>query len=133
MARTEAEHMTKRRILLVDDEDDIREVAQVSLQRLAGWEVITAKSGEECLSITATESFDAILLDVMMPGIDGPSTFGKLQSEESTRSIPVIFLTAKIQPIDLERFADLGAAGVIAKPFDPMTLAEEVSAALLWE
>ena len=125
--------MSKPRVLLVDDEDDIREVAKLSLEAIAGWEVLVASSGEECISIAANEGPDAILLDVMMPDMDGPSTLAELQSNEITRPIPVVFLTAKIQPADRERFADLGVAGVIAKPFDPMTLSSELSSILGWQ
>lgn len=125
--------MKHRRVLIIDDEPDIREVAQLSLETVAGWEVMTGASGEDCLAMAGHERPDAILLDVMMPGMDGPSILGELQSDESTRSIPVVFLTAKIQPIDRERYAELGAAGIIGKPFDPMTLADEVSAVLGWE
>lgn len=121
-----------RTVLVIDDEDDIREVAQVSLEALGGWNVLTASSGDQGIQRAAADQPDAILLDVMMPGMDGPTTFQKLQSADVTRSIPVIFLTAKVQAADRQRFADLGVAGVIAKPFDPMTLASDVAALLHW-
>jgi CheY-like chemotaxis protein len=121
-----------RTVLVIDDEDDIREVAQVSLEALGGWNVLTASSGDQGIQRAAADQPDAILLDVMMPGMDGPTTFQKLQAEDATRSIPVIFLTAKVQAADRQRFADLGVAGVIAKPFDPMTLASDVAALLKW-
>ena len=121
-----------RRILLVDDEDDIRAVVQLSLESVAGWEVATACSGHEALSKLQSEEVDAILLDVSMPDMDGPTTFSHLQEAESTRAIPVIFLTAKIQAADRRRFEELGLAGVIAKPFDPLKLAEQVSDCLGW-
>lgn len=124
--------MGTRRVLLVDDEDDIREVAQLSLEMVAGWEVLTASSGAEALSRAAAEQPDAILLDVMMPAMDGPSTFRALQAHPETRSIPVVLLTAKVQLSDRKRFDDLGVAGVLSKPFDPMTLAGEVAALLGW-
>ncbi|GMU56141.1 MAG: hypothetical protein AMXMBFR33_52870 [Candidatus Xenobia bacterium] len=121
-----------RTVLVIDDEDDIREVAQVSLEALGGWNVLTASSGIQGIERAASDQPDAILLDVMMPGMDGPTTFQKLQAEEGTRAIPVIFLTAKVQAADRQRFADLGVAGVIAKPFDPMTLAGDIAALLKW-
>lgn len=121
-----------RTVLVIDDEDDIREVAQVSLEALGGWNVLTASSGTQGIERAASEQPDAILLDVMMPGMDGPTTFQRLQAEEATRAIPVIFLTAKVQAADRQRFADLGVAGVIAKPFDPMTLAGDIAALLKW-
>ncbi len=121
-----------RTVLVIDDEDDIREVAQVSLEALGGWNVLTASSGDQGIQRAAADQPDAILLDVMMPGMDGPTTFQKLQGEDATRKIPVIFLTAKVQAADRQRFADLGVAGVIAKPFDPMTLATDVAALLKW-
>ena len=123
--------MTKR-ILVIDDENDIREVVQLSLASLAGWETLTAASGREGLARAADEQPDAILLDVMMPDMDGPTAFRKLQAEASTRSIPVIFLTAKVQAPDRRRLAELGVAAVIAKPFDPLRLPEEIASALGW-
>ena len=121
-----------RKILLVDDEDDIREVAQMSLEMTAGWEVLTASSGAEGLRLAAAERPDAILLDVMMPGMDGPATARALKADADTAGIPIILLTAKVQAADRRRFDDLGVAGVLAKPFDPMELAAQVSAVLGW-
>jgi CheY-like chemotaxis protein len=124
--------MSAKRILVVDDEDDIREVAQLSLEMVGGWEVLTASSGAEAVRRAAEERPDAILLDVMMPGMDGPTTFQQLRGDPATAAIPVILLTAKVQPADRRRFVDLGVAGVLAKPFDPMELAAQVSEALGW-
>ena len=124
--------MTAKRVLLVDDEPDIREVAQISLEMVAGWTVLTATSGSEAISTAVAEQPDAILLDVMMPDMDGPTTFARLQAEPRTRNIPVILLTAKVQAADQRRFADLAVRGVIAKPFDPMTLAQQVAGILEW-
>jgi CheY-like chemotaxis protein len=121
-----------RKILLVDDEDDIREVAQMSLEMTAGWEVLTASSGADALRIAAAERPDAILLDVMMPGMDGPATARALRGSGDTAGIPIILLTAKVQAADRRRFDDLGVAGILAKPFDPMALAGEVSGVLGW-
>lgn len=121
-----------RRILIVDDEDDIREVAQVTLEMMGGWEVIVASSGSEALLRAEEERPDGILLDVMMPDMDGPTTFRRLQESPATRAIPVVILTAKTQAADRSVFAGLGVAGVLAKPFDPMTLADEVAQVLGW-
>ena len=121
-----------RKILLVDDEDDIREVAQMSLEMTAGWEVVTAASGAEGLRAAAAEQPDAILLDVMMPGMDGPATARALKAAPETAEIPIILLTAKVQAADRRRFDDLGVAGILAKPFDPMALAEQVRGVLGW-
>lgn len=114
--------MSTKHILLVDDEDDIREVAGISLETVGGWRVSKAASGTEGIAKALADRPDAILLDVMMPDIDGPTTFGRLQAEPATREIPVILLTAKAQGADLQRFRELGVAGVLTKPFDPMAL-----------
>jgi CheY-like chemotaxis protein len=124
--------MTTRRILIVDDEDDIREVVQVSLEIVAGWQVLTASSGAAGLKMASLAQPDAILLDVMMPDMDGPTTFQKLQADPAIRHIPVVLLTAKLQSTDRKRFAELGVAGVLAKPFDPLKLAGQVRNALHW-
>lgn len=121
-----------RTILLVDDEDDIREVAQMSLEMTAGWTVVAASSGQEALRMAAAERPDAILLDVMMPGMDGPDTARALRAAPETADIPVVLLTAKVQAADRRRFDDLGVAGILAKPFDPMALADDVRRVLGW-
>lgn len=117
---------------MVDDEDDIREVAQLSLEMVGGWEVLAASSGAEGIRRAREELPDAILLDVMMPGMDGPTTFASLRADAATSHIPVILLTAKVQSADRRRFEEMGVAGVLSKPFDPMELAGQVSAALGW-
>jgi two-component system alkaline phosphatase synthesis response regulator PhoP len=122
--------MSHKKLLLIDDEADIREVATLTLETVGNFDVITADSGLAGIARAESERPDAILLDVMMPGIDGPATFKRLQASEATRSIPVIFLTAKIQAVDKARLSALGAKGIIAKPFNPMTLADEVDALL---
>jgi CheY-like chemotaxis protein len=121
-----------RKILLVDDEDDIREVAQMSLEMTAGWDEVTASSGADALRLAAAERPDAILLDVMMPGMDGPATARALRADDGTAGIPIILLTAKVQAADRRRFDDLGVSGVLSKPFDPMELASQVSGVLGW-
>lgn len=117
------------RLLLVDDEDDIRLIARMSLERIGGWEVIDAGSADEALDAARAGPLDAVLLDVMMPGVDGPATLELLRPVIG-HATPVIFLTAKTQAADREHLSDLGAAGLIAKPFDPMTLSDEVAARL---
>lgn len=120
------------RVLVVDDEDDIREVTQLSLEMTTDWEVQVASSGAEALERAVAERPDAILLDVMMPEMDGPTTYRMLQEQPETRGIPVVLLTAKVQPSDQRALADLGVQGVLSKPFDPMALAGDLSRLLGW-
>jgi CheY-like chemotaxis protein len=120
------------RVLIIDDEDDIREVAALSLETVAGWEVLTASSGAQGVARAAEHQPEAILLDVMMPGMDGPATLRALRLDPATSRIPVLLLTAKVQSSDQRRFADLGVAAVLFKPFDPLTLAAQIAAALGW-
>jgi CheY-like chemotaxis protein len=120
-------------ILIVDDEDDIREVAALSLESIADWKVYAASSGAEGLSLAMQHQPDAIVLDVMMPVMDGPATFRELQNNPKTAHIPVLLLTAKVQSSDQRRFADLGVKAVLFKPFDPLTLADQISSALGWD
>jgi len=121
-----------RKILIIDDEDDIREVAALSLETVAGWEVIKASSGAQGVARAAEHRPDAILLDVMMPGMDGPATFRELRRNPDTAGIPVLLLTAKVQGNDQRRFADLGVEAVLFKPFDPLMLPSQISDALGW-
>jgi two-component system, OmpR family, alkaline phosphatase synthesis response regulator PhoP len=121
-----------RRVLVIDDEDDIREVAQLSLEMTTDWEIVTASSGAGGIEAAARDHPDAILLDVMMPDMDGPTTFAKLRADPATAQIPVILLTAKAQASDRARFLELGVNGVLTKPFDPLTLGADVAAALGW-
>ena len=122
-----------RRVLLIDDEADIREVAQVSLELMAGWQVLTAGSGAEGVACAAADQPDAILLDVMMPEMDGVATLQALRASPTTSHIPVIMLSAIVHGAESQRLAGLGAAGVIAKPFDALTLASQVAALLGWD
>ena len=124
--------LVARKVLIIDDEDDIREVAALSLESVAGWEVVTANSGSQGLARAAEHQPDAILLDVMMPGMDGPTTFRELRKNPSTSKIPVLLLTAKVQSSDQRRFADLGVEAVLFKPFDPMTLSTQIASVLGW-
>jgi CheY-like chemotaxis protein len=124
-----------RLILIIDDEDDIREVAALSLEATAGWEIITASSGAAGIRAASDPERrpHAILMDVMMPGMDGPTTFRQMQQIPAISEIPVLLLTAKVQGVDQRRFAGLGVAGVLFKPFDPLTLAAQISQALGWK
>ncbi len=121
-----------KRILVIDNEPYIQEVAQICLETVAGWTVDTASSGMDGLKIALQKRPDAILLDVMMPEIDGLTTFANLQDHPETRDIPVLLLTAKVQASDLRYYADLGITNTIAKPFDPIQLAQQISSALGW-
>jgi CheY-like chemotaxis protein len=110
------------RILLVEDEADIRTVATLALQAVGGFTVTSVSSGHEALETARTFVPDLILLDVMMPGLDGPATLHALRAQPQTTEIPVMFVTAKVQPQEVAELRALGALGVIAKPFSPMTL-----------
>lgn len=116
-----------RRLLLVVDDEDIRAVARLALERIGGWAVADTDGGERALDVAMTAGpFDAILLDVMMPTLDGPATLERLRAEPFAAATPVVFLTAKVERAECERLLALGAAGVIAKPFDPVGLSAEL-------
>ncbi len=115
--------MSATRILHVDDEPDIREIVDLSLSLNPGFEVRACGSGAEALAAAADWSPELILLDVMMPRMDGPTTLSNLRKNPQTSDIPVVFMTARAQTREVEQFIALGAQGVISKPFDPMTLA----------
>jgi CheY-like chemotaxis protein len=121
-----------RKILIIDDEEDIREVAALSLESVAGWQVVLASSGAQGLARAQEHKPDAILLDVMMPGMDGPTTFRELRKNPETAKIPVLLLTAKVQSSDQRRFADLGVEAILFKPFDPLTLSTQIASVLGW-
>jgi CheY-like chemotaxis protein len=114
------------RILLIDDEEDVRTIATLSLARVGGMEVRTAPSGPEGLAAALESVPDAVLMDRMMPGMDGVTTFVELRKFDELRDVPVIFVTATAMPADVEELMAMGAAGVITKPFNPMTLASQV-------
>ncbi len=121
--------MTKR-ILIIDDEPDIRETTQLCLEIIKGWDILTAGSSKEGIEKAILEQPDAVLLDVMMPEVDGLATFDQLQANPSTRHIPVILLTARAQAADQRQFTQLAIAAVITKPYDPLTLADQIDAIL---
>lgn len=114
------------KILCIDDEDDIREIAKMSLELDPDLEVETASSGALALQQTAEWHPDLIVLDYMMPEMDGPATFAELRSRPQTSGTPIIFMTARAQASEIASLMELGAAAVIAKPFDPMTLASTI-------
>ena len=121
------------KVLIVDDEDDIRELARIALERVGGLRVVAAGSGEEALALAASEQPDAILLDAHMPGIDGTQTLERLRADPATAAIPVAFLTGSVQMAEMEQFKSLGAVAVLPKPFDPMTLAKQLARAVGWD
>lgn len=124
--------MTKR-ILIIDDDPNILAVAQLALETIGEWDVITALSGKEGIELAREERPDAILLDVMMPEMDGIATLRVLQSGSETASIPVILMTAKVQPADQQRFANLGVVATIVKPFKAMQLSTQIAELLGWQ
>jgi len=120
------------KILYVEDDLDIQAVAQIAQEVVGGFTLKTCSSGAEAIA-AIEQGFvpDLLLLDVMMPNMDGPTTLGELRKKQTTLSTPVIFMTAKVQSSEQDYYFTLGAIGVIAKPFDPMTLASQVRS--LWE
>ncbi|MBF2028691.1 MAG: response regulator [Oscillatoriales cyanobacterium C42_A2020_001] len=116
-----------KRVLVIDDDFDIRTVVKVALEKFGGWQVAVADCGAKGLEAAKAEQFDVILLDVSMPDMDGFCVFEQLQANSITQSVPVILLTAKVLPGDRRRFAEMKVAGVITKPFNPVTICNQVS------
>ncbi|MCW8915955.1 MAG: response regulator [Magnetovibrio sp.] len=114
------------KILYVEDDPDIQVVAQMALETVGGYTLCVCSSGQEALDQAEAFAPDMILLDVMMPEMDGPTTLGNLRKMDSLSVTPAIFMTAKVMPSDVERYKELGAVDVIAKPFDPMSLATRI-------
>jgi len=119
-------------VLIIDDEDDIRTIASMALARANGWQVRSASDGAAGIAIAEAWQPDAILLDAMMPDMDGLATIRVLRERPATRAIPVLFFTAGVQPSERQVLIEAGAAGVLAKPFDAMTLPTAVAQALGW-
>lgn len=119
------------RILYVEDEPDIQMVARLALEAIGGYTVEICSSGAEALTRAPDFRPQLVLLDVMMPGMDGPTTLSKLRKLSAFAATPVVFMTAKVQPGEVAEYLALGAIGVIPKPFDPMTLSSQVQA--IWE
>jgi CheY-like chemotaxis protein len=124
---------SSKQILMIDDEIDIQTVARIGLTIIGGWQVITASSGKEGIRQAKQHHPDAILLDVMMPDMDGLATLSALKADTDTQAIPIVFLTAKSKASDRQKFYEIGAQGVIHKPFDPTTLASQISGFLGWQ
>lgn len=125
--------MKDKCILLIDDEETIQEVVQVGIEIEVGWDVAIASSGAEGIEVAQAQQPDAILLDVMMPEMDGISTLSQLKANIKTQSIPVILLTAKTQAADKKQFQNVEIMGIITKPFNAMTLASRIAKILQWE
>jgi CheY-like chemotaxis protein len=121
-----------KKVLIIDDDPDIREVTQLCLEVCRNWQILTATSGKEGIAIAIAEQPDSILLDVMMPGLDGFATLRILQQHPKTQHIPVIFLTARVQAQERQRYENLGIHLVLSKPFDPLVLADAIANALHW-
>jgi two-component system OmpR family response regulator len=117
---------TAPRVLVVDDDEGIRNVVDIALNLVGGFDVTEATNGEEALALITERNFDVVVLDVMMPGLDGPSTLRRLRQTSNGADVPVVFLTAKAQPHERRELESLGVNGVIVKPFDPLTLADDV-------
>ena len=119
-----------KKILIIDDDDDVREATQICLEVIDDWVVLTASSGREGLIEAIDRQPDLILLDVMMPDMDGLQTFTELQANSVTRSIPVILLTAKAQPAELRSFTELEVSDIVTKPYDPFDLSDRIAKVL---
>jgi CheY-like chemotaxis protein len=122
---------TLERILYVEDEPDIQAVARMALETLGGFTLQVCSSGQEAVQTAVEFAPDLLLLDVMMPGMDGPTTLQELRNLPDLANTPAVFMTAKVQPQEIEQFKSFGALDVIPKPFDPMTLSDQI--ALVWQ
>lgn len=118
--------LTVKKVLLAEDEDDIRRLAQLSLARGGDWEVLVAQDGEECVELARASHPDVILLDAKMPRLDGYEACQRLKADPATASIPIIFLTASAQEHEIQRGLAMGAIGYLTKPFDPLRLRAQV-------
>jgi CheY-like chemotaxis protein len=123
----------KRRILVVDDDDAMRQAAALSLHMMAGWDVVEAYCGAQAIESATQHQPDAILLDVVMPAMDGPTMLAKLRASRATSHIPIVLFTAKVQAVRDGSLSHLPVAGIVLKPFDPLRLAGQVADALGWE
>ena len=121
-----------KRVLIVDDDPGISRIVQISLKAIAGWEVLMASSGQEGLKRAEEDCPDAILLDVMMPGMDGITTLNKMQANPNIERIPIILLTAKAQTSEQQQFTELAITGVITKPFTAPDLVKQMRSLLNW-
>lgn len=119
------------RILYAEDNDDIQQIAIIALETIGGFTLKICNDGVEALAAIEDFAPQLILLDVMMPNMDGPNALVKIREIEAFKNTPAIFMTAKIQPEEVNKYLDMGAVGVIAKPFDPITLADQIRS--IWE
>ena len=119
-----------RHVLCIDDEEDILQVAKLSLEIVGGLQISTCRGSKDAVADAVRLRPDLILLDVMMPERDGPATLEALRAEPASADIPVVFMTAKVQPAEVAHYLSLGAIGVVSKPFDPMALADQIKS--LW-
>lgn len=119
--------MKLERILLVDDDPDLRRIALMSLQRIGGWDAECAESGEQAVHMALRAPPDLIVLDAMMPHLDGLQTLRRLRSEPTLSHVPIVFMTAKVQHADIDAYLAAGAIGVVPKPFDPITLPDQLA------
>lgn len=124
--------MTTKRVLVIDDEPGIRQIVEISIKAIMDWEVVVAASGQEGVALAEAAQPDAILLDVMMPGMDGLTTLQRMQANPATQQIPTILLTAKAQPSEQEKFSQLPIAGIITKPFKAADLVRQMRSILHW-
>ena len=124
--------MPERTVLIVDDDADIREIVQMALEMEPGWSVVGEPAGENAVARAVETTPDVILLDVNLEGMDGPATLATLRADARTAAIPVLFLTGSTRDAEVERLRALGANGVLAKPFDPLTLGRSVARAMGW-
>lgn len=125
------ENTSLKRILYVEDEPDIQVVARLALENIGGFTLKVCSSGNEAVSAAADFAPDMIVLDVMMPGLDGPTTLQELRKISSLADTPAVFMTAKVQPQEVAHYKRIGAIDVIVKPFDPITLSSSLAA--VWE
>jgi CheY-like chemotaxis protein len=125
-SKTEIDGVPIAKVLMIDDEPDIRQIGRMSLKGVGKWQVVLASTGVEGVEAAVRERPDLILLDVMMPGQDGAKTLEQLRGNDATRHIPVIFMTARAREQDVQQYLAHGAIGVITKPFDPMTLPQNI-------
>lgn len=130
--RLEVAHLTTKRILVVDDEASVREIVTVCLQRLGGWDVVAVASGREALKQAIAAEPDAIVLDLLMPEMDGLTFLQRLRSDPVTESIPVVLLTANSYPPNAQLLSQLGVVLVVSKPFFPKDLIQQITEAMAW-
>lgn len=123
---------TPKCLLVIDDEDPIREIVKACLEDIGGWQALTASRGQQGLDLARSRPVDAILLDISMPDLDGYQIYQQLQHHPQTQTIPVILLTARVLPEDRCRFQQMGVAGTIIKPFNPIEICNQIASLLQW-